>query len=145
MRRLKLLPAIALCVLTLCVLAGCSQGPEWDPSLGTITSSALMARLRSTDTAELREVPASEARQRRDDALAALRKEDGGSAVADVLTEAFAQGNAGVPVYVGLGQFGGQRAIAVIEAYGPATGKLAFKRLWILSETGEPLYSSTSK
>ena len=90
-------------------------------------------------------MPVSQARERRDDVLASLRREEGGSEVADVLTKAFAQGNAGVPVYVGLGAFAGEKAIIVIEAYGPQGGNLDHKRLWVLSTDGTPLYSSTSK
>jgi hypothetical protein len=103
-----------------------------------------VSRLSSTDASTLQKVPVSTASERRDAALASIRREDGGSEVADVLTKAFAQGNAGVPLYIGTGTFSGKKAIVVIEAYGAAGGNLDHKRLWVLSYDGTPLYSSTS-
>jgi hypothetical protein len=136
---------LAFCIVALLGMVGCTPGPQWDPNLGGTTSAQLVSKLGTTDTSSLKDVPVAEARERRDKALASLRSQEGGSEVADVLTKAFAQGNAGVPVYVGVGTFSGEKAIVVIEAYGPTDGNLDRKRLWVLSENGTPLYSSTSR
>ncbi len=110
-----------------------------------MTSAQLTSKLEATDASSLQKVAVSDARERRDDALATLRSEDGGSEVADVLTKAFAQGNVGVPLYVGVGEYLGREAIFVIEAYGPQGGTLDHKRLWVLSADGTPVYTTTSK
>lgn len=144
MRPSATIAAIAFCVVALLVLVGCSTALEWDPQAGTVTSAQLDQQLKSAATDDLKAVSVAQARERRDRALAGLREENGGSEVADVLTKAFARGNAGVPVYIGRGTFSGKQAIIVIEAYGAPGGKLEHKRLWVLSEDGTPLYSSTA-
>lgn len=96
-------------------------------------------------TSSLADVPVAEARERRDDVLASLRKETGGSKVADILTDAFPTGNVGVPVYIAVGRYAGQRAVIMIEAYGPEGGAMDHKRVWVLSMDGTPLYSSSAR
>ncbi len=145
MRTLRQPLLAALLIVALVVLFGCSRGPTWDPSMGTVTSAQLVAKMNATESAQYAKVPVSDGKTRRDKALAALRREDGGSDVADVLTKAFATGNAGVPLFIGRATYLGQPALVVIEAYGPSGGRLDHKRLWVLSADGTPLYSSTSK
>ncbi len=145
MRRRLLVPALVICIVALLALAACASGPTWEPHAGAMTTAQLRAKLASTDIADLSGVSVSEAADRRNDALTSLRKEEGGTKIADVLTTAFSGTAAGVPVYVGVGQYSGQPAIFVVEAYGATGGKLDHKRLWVLSMDGTPLFSSAAE
>ena len=145
MRPRPLLLMLALCIVALLILSGCASGLVWDAQAGTLTTAQLKSKLDGTDASKLRRVAVTEAHERRNHALASIRKEEGGSQVADVLTTAFSGGNAGVPLYIGVGTFSGEKVIIVIEAYGSKGGTLDHKRLWVLSMSGSPLFSTASR
>jgi hypothetical protein len=140
-----MLVCLALCIVALLGITACAAGPIWQPDMGTVSNSQLDALLKSTDASELREVPVSEALERRNDTLAALRREQGGSEVADVVTEAFPQDTAGVPLFVGVATYSGEKTIVLVEAYGARGGNLDHKRLWVLSMDGTPRLSTSAK
>lgn len=139
----NLLTALALCFAI--VLTGCSSsGPTWVESGGSYTTASLATLYTKADIGRLASEPSSNAVKLRHDALTSLRRRGGAAAAAaDLITKTLSADSRGVPVYIEKATVGGQPALVIIEATGPATGKLTTERLWALSDTGAVLFVGT--
>jgi hypothetical protein len=126
-------------------LSGCgTQGPVWVEKTGTYTTQSLSALYSAADITKFASTPSADAVKLRHDALVGLRARGGGAAqAADLITKTLPATTPGVPVYVEKATVAGQPGLVVIEATGPATGKLTTKRLWALSDSGAVLFVGT--
>lgn len=135
--------AMLVLVLGLAViLAGCSakEAPFVD-SGATYDKTSVMKLAEGVDTAKLASTPSSEATYLRHKALTALRTQgERAVPVADMLTKTFPAETRGVPVYFERATFNDKPAVIMIEAAGPADGKLMAKRVWVLDEAGNVLF-----
>ena len=142
---LRRLPNVAAFVLALAVsaaLLGCStQAAPFVDGDASYNEASVMTLTEGISTSAFANTPSDKAAQLRHDALTALRSR-GGSAVpvADMLTKTFSAQTRGVPVYFERATFDGKPAVVVIEATGPAKGKLTAKRVWVLDEQGGVLF-----
>jgi len=145
--RLARIPNL-LAVLAVCsaiMLTGCSPaGPTWVETGGSYTTTNLATLYAKADIGALASEPSSNATKLRHDAVTGLRRRGGAAAAAaDLITKTLPADTRGVPVYVEKATVGGQPALVIIEATGPATGKLTTKRLWALSDSGAVLFVGT--
>jgi hypothetical protein len=127
------------------VVVGCSaQGATFVDANGSYTESSVMKLASGIDSSKLAGTSADQSTDLRHDALTTLRSR-GGSAVpiADMLTKTFSAETRGVPMYVERASFNGKPAVVMIEAAGPARGKLSTKRVWVLDEQGDVLFVGT--
>jgi hypothetical protein len=136
---------VAMLVLVLglaLVLTGCSaqEAPFVDGG-ATYDKTSVMKLAEGVDTARLATTPSSEATYLRHKALTSLRtRGERAVPVADMLTKTFSAETRGVPVYFERATFDDKPAVIMIEAAGPANGKLIAKRVWVLDETGNVLF-----
>lgn len=137
---------VVLAVLAV-LLTGCtSDAPEFVDAGKTYTQPQLQERLASIDTESLKQTPVLQASTLRSKSLAALRGEgETAAAAATLITKSFPSGTAAVPVYVEKATYTGDTALVIVEAYGPSTGTLDRKRLWVISADGQVLFSAASK
>lgn len=137
---------VVLAFLSL-VLAGCaSSAPEFVDAQASYDQPQLQERLTATDTGSLKQTPVIKAPALRTTALAALRGEgEVAAGAATLITRSFPPKTMAVPVYVERAQFSGSPVLVVIEAYGASAGTLDRKRLWVLDESGQILFSAASK
>ena len=139
--------ALLLCIaaLLLSVTTACSpSGPAWVDSGATYTTKTLPSLMSKADISKYSGVSASDTTQLRHKALTDLRRRGGNaSAAADLITKTLPSNSQGVPVYVERAKVGGQPSYILIEAIGPANGKLTTKRLWALSDAGAVLFVGT--
>jgi hypothetical protein len=144
-RLMRVVLALALFTLSAFALLGCGpKGPVWVEGGGTYTTESLVTLYSAADITKLASTSSSDASKLRHEALVGLRQRGGAAAsAADLITKTLPATTAGVPVYVEKATVSGQPALVVIEATGPATGKLTTKRLWALSETGAVLFVGT--
>lgn len=125
-------------------LVGCSEtGPLWVDEDAAYTATTVKGVFKQVDTGELTGTPSREAEDLRHDALVALRKRGGTAAgAADLVTKTFPS-TAGVPLYAERASFENtEDALILVELIGPADGELSFARLWVLSSTGDVLFSA---
>jgi hypothetical protein len=95
----------------------------------------------TVDASQFANTPSDQAADLRHKALTALRARGGRAVpVADMLTRTFSAETRGVPVYFERATYGGKPAVVMVEVAGPAKGKLAKKRLWVLDEQGGVLF-----
>ena len=141
-RRLCALALIACAAVAL--LSGCTQaGPVWVDEDTAYTATTIKGVFDHVDTSGLAGRSSKEAEDLRHDALVALRKRGGAAAeAADLVTKTFPS-TAGVPLYVEKASFENRPdALVMVEIIGPADGELSLARLWVLSDTGDVLFSS---
>lgn len=147
MRRNRAVTAtIAACVaLVALLLTACSpSGPTWVDSGASYTTQSLSALYSKVDLAPYANTSAADTTAQRHAALVGLRKRGGpASDAADLITKMLPADTRGVPLYVERAKIEGQEGLIVIEAIGPASGKLTTKRLWALSESGAVLFVGT--
>jgi hypothetical protein len=128
--------ALALVIAT--ALSGCSspEAPFVD-NKATYDESSVMTLASGVDASKLANTASEDAAPLRHKALTTLRSR-GGSAVpvADMLTKTFSAETRAVPIYFERATFKGKPAVVVVEAAGPAKGKLTTKRVWVLDEQG---------
>ena len=99
----------------------------------------------SVDTSKLANTPSEDAVALRHKALTKLRSKGGNAVlVADMLTKTFSAETRSVPVYFERATYKDKPAVVVIEAAGPAEGKLSTKRVWVLDEQGGVLFVGSS-
>jgi len=142
LRRLRIVVVLLLVLAVFAAPLGCSkQGPRFVDGGASFDEKSVMALADGVDTSRLANTPSDKAQGLRHKALTALRS-GGGRAVpvADMLTKTFSAETRGVPVYFERATFGGKQAVIVIEAAGPAKGKLTAKRVWVLDEQGGVLF-----
>ena len=142
-RRQRLLTATLVLVLGLTVFVmGCSaKGAPFVDGGASYDKASVMKLAAQVDTAKLATTPSSEATSLRHKALTALRARGGRAVpVADMLTKTFPADTRGVPVYFERATFNDKPAVVMIEAAGPANGKLMAKRVWVLDEAGNVLF-----
>jgi hypothetical protein len=142
-RSQRLRAAMLVLVLGLAlVLTGCSEqeAPFVDGG-ATYDKTSVMKLAEGVDTAKLAATPSSEATYLRHKALTSLRtRGERAVPVADMLTKTFSAETRGVPVYFERATFDNKPAVIMIEAAGPANGKLIAKRVWVLDEAGNVLF-----
>ena len=126
-------------------MSGCAdKGPTFVESGTSYTKATALELLAESDTSRFAQHPTSEADALRHTALTALRRHGASaSATADLITRTFPQAAHGVPVYVERGSFEGVPATILVEATGPASGKLGTKRLWAIGGDGRVLFVAT--
>lgn len=131
-----------LVLACLAFLLGCStQGPDFVDEGASYNETSVMALADGIDTSRLANTPSDDAAGLRHEALTTLRSLGGRAVpIADMLTRTFSAQTRGVPVYFERATFNGKAAVVVIEAAGPANGKLIAKRVWVLDEQGGVLY-----
>lgn len=142
-RRLGMLVLVACFAVAL--LTGCADtGPVWVDEDAAYTASTISMVFGQADDAEFVGKPTNDSEDLRHDALVALRARGGAAAeAADLITKTFPS-TAGVPLYVERASFeGSSNALIVVEIIGPTDGDLSLSRLWVLSETGDVLYSAS--
>jgi len=107
------------------------------------TATTIKGVFDHVDTSGLAGTSSKEAEDLRHDALVALRKRGGAAAeAADLVTKTF-PATAGVPLYVEKASFENRPdALVMVEIIGPEDGELSLARLWVLSDTGDVLFSS---
>lgn len=146
LHHLKLaLVALGLLIASAILLTGCGpKGPVWVENGGTYTTGSLSTLYSKADTSKLASQPTANASKLRHEALTGLRQRGAGAAAAaDLITKTLPTDTRGVPVYVEKATVSGQPAIIIIEATGPASGKLSTKQLWALSDSGAVLFFGT--
>jgi hypothetical protein len=136
---------LMLAILSPLSLTGCGpKAPTWVEEGGTYTTASLTTLYSAADITKLSSRPSTDAIRLRHDALTGLRQHGGSAAAAaDLITKTLPSSTRGVPVYVEKATVAGQPAIIVIEATGPAKGKLDHKQLWALSESGAVIFFGT--
>lgn len=139
------LAAAAAALTILALLAGCApKGPTYVENGSDYSTKAAYALLARVDAGKLADTPTTDGPRLRHIALAALRRNGPvASSAADTITKTFPSDVTGVPVYVERGAFGGKPAIVLVEAIGPANGKLTSKRIWFVSENGDILFAGS--
>jgi hypothetical protein len=141
--------AIALLLVssltTLLAASGCAKSsPTFVEHGATYTKSGALALLDRTDISTVAQHATSDATSLRHTALANLRRKSAAAAVAaDLITKTLPSTARDVPVYVELGSFGKTPATIIVEATGPANGKLSTRRLWAIGSRGEVLFVAT--
>jgi hypothetical protein len=96
------------------------------------------------DPGDLTGRSADQADSLRSKALSSLRQRGAeGTRVADLLTDSFPSNTRGVPFYVERALVDGQESWLVIEAIGRRGGELDDRRLWVLDNEGEVIFSAT--
>jgi hypothetical protein len=140
--RRRLLATLMLVLGLTVLLMGCSaKGAPFVDSGASYDKASVMKLAAGVDTAKLATTPSSEATYLRHKALTALRSRGGRAVpVADMLTKTFPADTRGVPVYFERATFNDKPAVVMIEAAGPANGKLMAKRVWVLDEEGNVLF-----
>jgi hypothetical protein len=144
-RRTILVIFLGLLLVAVVLGTGCSpKGPAWVDAGNDYSSSNVSSVYSRADISSLSAQSAADTAQARHDALTELRKRGGAaSSAADLITKTLPSNERGIPVYVERATFGGKPAILLVEAIGPAGGKLNTKRLWVFSDTGAVLYVGT--
>jgi hypothetical protein len=142
LRRAAHVAALLFAITTLVGVSGCSR-PDvtFVDSGATYDEQSVMVVAEGVDTSRLSRTRSGDAAKLRNRALTALRARGGRAVpVADVLTKTFSADTRGVPVYFERATFGGKPAVVMIEAAGPANGRLTAKRVWVLDEQGGVLF-----
>lgn len=143
-------PAVSLFVTAslataLLVLSACGpSGPTWVDAGAKYTTASLSAIYAKADITPFATSGAGDTTKARHDALTGLRRRGGAASdAADLLTRTLPADSHGVPVYVERATINGQQGLILVEAIGPATGKLTTKRLWAFSDKGAVLFVGT--
>lgn len=133
---------VAFGFVAILTLSGCSPtGPQWVDVNTSYTANNVSDVYGKADISKFAQVSAADTTQQRHDALTGLRKRGGTAAsAADLITKTLPSDTRGIPVYVERASYDGQPALVLVEAIGPAQGKLTTKRLWVLSSTGAVLF-----
>ena len=145
MNRFRTVFAALAAVLIVVALTACSGGSTHFVSEGNAyTAQTVTAVLDTADASTAEGKPTSEAGELRSQALVSLRRQGGSAAkAADILTQTFANSSPGVPYYVEEATFDGADALVVAEVIGPKGGALEDKRIWVIDDAGEILFSGT--
>ena len=145
MNRYRTLLAALAAVFVVAALSACSQeGTLFVNEGNAYTAENVTTVLDTADAGGASGRPTSDAADLRQKAMVSLRKQGGeAAAAADVLTKTFANSSPGVPYYVEKATFDDAEAWVVAEVIGPKDGALKDKRIWVISDTGEVLYSGT--
>jgi hypothetical protein len=136
----------ALFAMIACLLAGgCSaKGPTYVDTGASYTKSTVDPVYARADISKFAQVSAADPSKLRHEALTALRARGGSAAsAAELVTKTLPADTRGVPVYVEWANFEGRKALIIVEAIGPLTGKLTTKRLWVLTEDGTVLFAGS--
>ena len=143
-----LLVALTALSLAASLLGGC-DGPsvEFHASDKAYSSPQTRLVLERIDASGLSDRPTQKADALRTSALADLRSQGkAASEAADLITSTFPPKTKSVPVYVERATVDGKSSFIIIEAWGPAEGKLDSKRLWVIARgTGDVIYSAATK
>jgi len=141
-RRIRLVFAA---ILVVAMMTGCSpDGPTFVSAANTYSAETVTSVLDRDDVVGAEGSPTDEARDKQQDALVALRRQGAeGSKAADLITETFANSSPGVPFYVERATFDGTEALIVAEVIGPKGGTLKDKRVWVIDDSGQILFSAT--
>lgn len=141
-RTAKLALVVALGATLGAALVGCStQSATFVDGSTTYDDRSVMTLADSVDTSKLANTPSKDAVALRHKALTKLRSKGGNAVlVADMLTKTFSAETRSVPVYFERATYKNKPAVVVIEAAGPAEGKLSTKRVWVLDEQGGVLF-----
>jgi len=145
-------PVIA--VLLVAVLAAVAfTGACTAPSITWVDEGAAYSRgkarfiAESVDAGAVADRPTTDATELRHEALSDLRMlGDRAAQAADTLTATFDPTTHAVPLYVEAATLEGRDVIIMVEAWGPKSGSLEFKRTWILdASTGDVLDASSAR
>jgi len=141
-RRIRL--AVAA-LLVIAIMTGCSpDAPLYVSAANTYSAETVTSVLDRDDALGAEGTPTDEARDRQQEALVALRRQGAEeSEAADLITETFASSSPGVPFYVERATFDGTEALIVAEVIGPKGGTLKDKRVWVIDDSGQILFSAT--
>jgi hypothetical protein len=141
-RPFKSIATLAVLVVLSAAPFGCSsKGSTFVDNNASYDQASVMKLAAGIDTSKLASTPSDKAADLRHEALTELRSRGGRAIpVADMITKTFPAQTRGVPVYFERATFGGKPAVVVIEAAGPAKGKLSTKRVWVLDENGGVLF-----
>jgi hypothetical protein len=136
---------LSLAALLLLAVSACtSSGPTWVDAGSSYTTQTVSSVMTKVDISKYADVSAADTTKLRHQALTDLRKRgNSAEAAADLITKTLPADSRGVPVYVERASLGGQPAYLLVEAIGPAKGKLTTRRLWALSDAGAVLFVGT--
>lgn len=145
MNRYRTMLAALAAILVVAALAACApQGPRFVDEGNTYTAENVTKLLDTADAGSAAGQPTGDAAKLRQAALVSLRKQGGeAAAAADVLTKVFASSTPGVPYYVEKATFDDSEVWVIAEVIGPKGDVLKDKRIWVISDAGEILYSGT--
>lgn len=132
----KRLLTVLLLALVACLVIACTSPADIDyiPEGGSYAEEELETALAQSDAGATADVTTEEAPEVRQEALARLRQHGADAAsLADTLTSEFPVDVAAVPYAVELGEFEGQPAYIVFEAWGEDGGTLSYRRMWVFS------------
>lgn len=135
-------------LLSLTLLAGgCAQGPSirFVDDAKSYTLAEVERNAESIPAGPAARVKVSDSAEVRQGALARLRQKgtDAGAA-ADFMTTQFPVTTRAVPYYVEAASVDATSAWIIVEAWGGRTGELGYRRLWVFGrETGELLAATT--
>ena len=133
-----------LLLLALSLAACTASGPKFVEHGAAYTKETATQLLASTDISQYAQRPTTEADALRHTALTRLRRRGpAASTAAELLTKTFPSSAHGVPVYVELGSYEGTPSTILVEATGPATGKLDTTRLWAIAKDGQILFAAS--
>lgn len=137
---------IALSALILSTgLVACSpSGPAYISEGNSYTAQTVISVLDVATSDSPEGEPTAEADRLNQQALVSLRTQgDEAAKAADVLTKTFASTAQGVPFYVERATYEGADSLIVAEMIGPKGGVLQDKRVWVIDDQGEILFSAT--
>lgn len=139
------LKAVVAAMLCVALCSGCApKVVQYVDSGRSYDATAALSVLDGTDSSAVAQKATSLGPKLRSEALAGLtRQGSSASEIAGLLTRTFPSTANGVPLYVERMTFGGKPSVLVVEAIGPEGGVLASKRLWVISDAGDVLFSGT--
>jgi len=124
-----------------------------EPSITWVDDGAAYSRgkaraiAESVDAGTVADRPTADATELRHEALSDLRMlGDKAAQAANLLTSTFDPATRAVPLYVEAATVEDRDVIIMVEAWGPKSGSLEFKRTWILdASTGDVLDASSAR
>jgi hypothetical protein len=123
--------------LLIALAASACESPSsvsYIPEGGSYTADDLAAALGAADPGSTSRVASDAAAETRQEALADIRSNGAeASALADMLTSEFPPDALAVPFRVERGEFDGEDAWIVLEAWGEPGASLSGRRLWVIS------------
>jgi len=136
---------VATCLCTAAVVVGCAaEGPAFVDEGGTYEIASIAAVADSVDLGEIADTQVTEALTLRHEALVSLRgKGTSAAEAAALITRTFPSETRGVPLLVERARVAGAPAWILVEAVGPKSGKFSNKRIWVIGDDGEIIYSAT--
>jgi len=142
---IPVLLALAACAL---LVSACSAPRiTWVDDGSAYSRVEARAIAESVNAGEIANRPTAEGSNLRHEALADLRMQgDEAARAADVLTATFDPATRAVPLYVEAAALDGRDVLIMVEAWGPKSGTLEFKRTWVLdASSGDVLDASSAR